>query len=33
MTEMFSNEDFTMLKNPGQENMEIFNKKDEKIDT
>ncbi|MDE7024820.1 MAG: DUF2149 domain-containing protein [Paramuribaculum sp.] len=26
MTEMFSNEDFTMVKNPGQENMEIITK-------
>ncbi|WP_430817816.1 DUF2149 domain-containing protein [Carboxylicivirga sp. RSCT41] len=33
MTEMFSKEDFTMVKNPGQENMEIITKKGEKIDT
>lgn len=33
MTEMFSKEDFTMLKNPGKENMEIISKKGEKIET
>ncbi len=33
MTEMFSKEDFTMVKNPGKENMEIITKKGEKIDT
>ncbi len=33
MTEMFSKEDFTMVKNPGQENMEIITKKGKKIDT
>jgi len=33
MTEMFSKEDFTMVKNPGQENMEIITKKGEQIDT
>ena len=27
MTEMFSQEDFTMVKNPGKENMEILRKK------
>ena len=26
MTEMFSKEDFTMVKNPGKENMEIITK-------
>ncbi len=31
MTEMFSQEDFTMVKNPGQENMEIITKEGEKI--
>jgi len=31
MTEMFSQEDFTMVKNPGQENMEIITKDGEKI--
>lgn len=31
MTEMFSQEDFTMVKNPGKENMEIITKKGEKI--
>ena len=31
MTEMFSTEDFTMVKNPGKENMEIVTKKGEKI--
>lgn len=31
MTEMLSNEDFTMVKNPGKENMEIITKEGEKI--
>lgn len=31
MTEIFSQEDFTMVKNPGQENMEIITKEGEKI--
>lgn len=31
MTEMFSQEDFTMVKNPGKENMEIIVKEGEKI--
>ncbi len=31
MTEMFSNEDFTVVKNPGKENMEIITKEGEKI--
>ena len=31
MTEMLSKEDFTMVKNPGKENMEIITKKGEKI--
>lgn len=31
MTEMFSQEDFTMVKNPGKDNMEIITKKGEKI--
>lgn len=31
MTEMFSQEDFTMVKNPGKENMEIITKKGEEI--
>ncbi len=31
MTEMFSQEEFTMVKNPGQENMEIITKEGEKI--
>ena len=31
MTEMFSQEDFTMVKNPGQENMEIITKEGNKI--
>lgn len=31
MTEMFSQEDFTMVKNPGKENMEIITKDGEKI--
>ncbi|WP_421919401.1 DUF2149 domain-containing protein [Marinifilum sp.] len=33
MTEMFSKEDFTMVKNPGSEQMEIITKKGEKIET
>ncbi|MBP5375068.1 MAG: DUF2149 domain-containing protein [Bacteroidaceae bacterium] len=31
MTEMFSKEDFTMVKNPGKENMEIITQEGEKI--
>lgn len=31
MTEMLSQEDFTMVKNPGKENMEIITKEGEKI--
>ena len=31
MTEMFSQEDFTMVKNPGKENREIITKEGEKI--
>ncbi len=31
MTEMFSREDFTIVKNPGKENMEIITKEGEKI--
>ena len=31
MTEMFSQEDFTMVKNPGKENMEIITKEGEKL--
>ena len=31
MTEMFSQEDFTMVKNPGKENMEIITKEGEEI--
>lgn len=31
MTEMLSTEDFTMVKNPGEENMEIITKEGEKI--
>ena len=31
MTEMFSQEDFTMVKNPGKENMEVITKEGEKI--
>lgn len=31
MTELFSKEDFTMVKNPGKENMEIITKEGEKI--
>lgn len=32
MTEMFSREDFTMVKNPGKEDMEIITKKGQKIE-
>ncbi len=31
MTEMFSQEDFTMVKNPGKQNMEIITKEGQKI--
>lgn len=31
MTEMFSQDDFTMVKNPGEKNMEIITKEGEKI--
>lgn len=31
MTEMFSKEDFTMIKNPGKENMEIITKEGQEI--
>lgn len=31
MTEMLSKEDFTMVKNPGKENMEIITKEGEKL--
>lgn len=31
MTEMFSQDDFTMVKNPGKENMEIITKEGQKI--
>lgn len=31
MTEMFSTEDFTMVKNPGKEDMEIITKEGDKI--
>ena len=31
MTEVFSQEDFTMVKNPGKENMEIITKEGNKI--
>lgn len=31
MTEMFSKEDFTIVKNPGKENMEIITKEGERI--
>ncbi len=31
MTEVFSKEDFTMVKNPGKENMEIITKEGDKI--
>ncbi len=33
ITEVFSKDDFTMVKNPGTENMQIITKKGEKIDT
>jgi len=33
MNEIFSKEDFTMVKNPGTEQMEIITKKGEKIET
>ena len=32
MSEVFSKEDFTMVKNPGKENMEIITKKGKKIE-
>lgn len=32
MTEMFTEEDFTMVKNPGQEDMEIIVKKGQEIE-
>lgn len=32
MTEMFSNKDFTMVKNPGKADMEIITKKGQQID-
>ncbi len=32
MTEMFSQEDFTMVKNPGKDNMEIITKQGQRID-
>ena len=32
MTEMFSKEDFTMVKNPGKENMEIITKEGQEIE-
>lgn len=32
MTEVFSKEDFTMVKNPGKESMEIITKKGDKIE-
>lgn len=32
MTEIFSQEDYTIVKNPGKENMEILIKKGEKIE-
>ena len=31
MTEIFSKEDYTMVKNPGQENMEIYSIRTERI--
>lgn len=31
MTEVFSQEDYTMVKNPGKENMEIITKEGQKI--
>ena len=33
MDEVFSKEDFTMVKNPGSKDMEIITKKGEKIET
>ena len=33
MTEMFSEDDFTMVKNPGKADMEIITKEGKKIDT
>lgn len=33
MNEVFSKEDFTMVKNPGKDNMEIITKKGKKIET
>ena len=33
MAEMLSNEDFTVVKNPGKENMEIIQKKGREIET
>lgn len=32
MTEVFSKEDYTIVKNPGKDNMEIITKKGEKIE-
>ena len=32
MTEMFSTEDFTVVKNPGKQNMEIISKKGKQIE-
>lgn len=32
MTEMFSKDDFTMVKNPGKDNMEIITKRGQKIE-
>ncbi len=32
MTELFMQQDFTMIKNPGQDNMEIIMKKGEKVE-
>ena len=32
MTEMFTSEEFTVVKNPGKDNMEIITKKGEKIE-
>lgn len=32
MTEMFSQEDFTMVKNPGKDDMEIITKQGQRID-
>ena len=33
MTEVFGQEDFTIVKNPGKENMEIISKEGKKINT